>query len=311
MTDPTPETPFTVRDRIIWLSDGIQIAIDDLLTITQGTTNAVVVTNERLTDIQERLDRIQSVLGAEPYSSTETANVRALLINILSALGSYGLAPDGGQGSSSVGTVTVNGYRYVRWGVIDGLTTSTDGRELTPNDSWSDWEVYIKSDAAESTMHDATDSELTITIATNSWTALGGNHTLLWSVPSNYDVKGYIRGPEIVDPLTFDLVPNSTYQPYNYGTGPWPTSTMWEQPETYDNPFIGPTMTVYTRFKLVPFDNSGATVVQTVRSPGGVGTYSVSETIYIDADVNVSLAVTGGNGSISFHVTVNPDDWPA
>lgn len=219
-----------------------------------------------------------------------------------------GVAPAGADFTSSTGTSVVNGRRYVVWPDLEGLTESAGGIELTPASSWAGYEVYIQTSAPNATLHDITDPAQSIAaLPVNQWITLAGNHTLSVSVDAGYLVKGYMR---FANPLEFDLLATDVYYPYNYGTGPWPESSMWTIKNPIVYPWDGITVLQTVRMKLTPFNNQGASVIQTITSPGGTVTYPINMPIYVEIPTNYHFAITGGTGKVSFHVVINPPDWP-
>lgn len=240
MSDPTPTTPVTVQDRIrMALTALAGSPAADLETIRAQMYAALMYTadpihypwlsliNSKIESIEDRLDKIQAVLGAEPYSSTETANIRALLMQLVNNASIFGIAPDGLTNSTSLGSVSIEGRRYITWGDISGVTESGDGRSLTPNVSWSGYEIYIQTDAPSAYLIDEIESAQSIdNFAANSWIALGGTHRLSFAVDASYQVRGYMRVPTVYDWISvfsggkYRVVP-VTISPYfvNNGAG--------------------------------------------------------------------------------------------
>lgn len=204
----------------------------------------------------------------------------------------------------SDGSITTSGYRYAKWvSVPEGISISGGGAILEAA-SWNGWSMLIQTtDPAPFNGAD--------TVSPGSWVELSGSGERFARVGLQYPVTAYLRAPVIVDPLSFVITPNGTYQPYNYGTGPWPASSMWTVIDPPTDPLHAITTTVLTRFKFAPFNNQGATVVQAIRYPGGNVTSPVSEDLYIEVQANTQFAITGGNGGISFQVTVNPLEFPS
>lgn len=221
MTDPTPETPFTVRDRIV-AALSVLMGGADLETIRSQMYNALMRTTTqihfpwlssidgRIAALDERIDRIQSVLGAEPYSSTETGNIRAILLSIMYGQNQLGISPDGNLNdySQSFGSYSADGRRYITWNAIAGLTKSSDNIQLTPNASWDGYKIYIQTSAPSAILHDITNSGASIDpFPVNSWVSLGtSTDTLSWSVDASYQVTAYLQVPyATVSYITTDI----------------------------------------------------------------------------------------------------------
>lgn len=195
-TDPTPETPVTIRDALGWWRGESRAQLDQIiaaLTAAGGAPDAapivaaiaaargtapyndlaalhakletvraaianLSITNGLLADITAQLTTIQQVLGAGAYASTETGNVIALLRALVLNANRFGVDPDNLSGAeiASGTTLTSAGRRYVTWPANAGYSKSTDGTELTPVSGWSGWQVYIQSNASSARMSDIT-----------------------------------------------------------------------------------------------------------------------------------------------------------
>lgn len=172
--------------------------LSSLLTDAQFDA-AIILTNGFLADIKDelitlndRVDKVQAVLGAEPYSSTETANIRALLISMLAGQGNIGILPDNPSGAIvGSATITQNGRRYVVWNSdITGLTRSNNNISLSAINSWSGYAVYVQSSADTFQAGGAEEWP------TNSWLEPPLTGTVEISVSSQYAVRAYMRVPE-------------------------------------------------------------------------------------------------------------------
>jgi hypothetical protein len=224
--DPTPDTPVTVGDRLAWFRGDIVermttlealVAANHTATLAaiaalRGVNNATLSTlltedqfdtsgrliNSNLLDINDKLDKIQEVLGADPYSSTETGNIRALLLTLALGQHSYGIAPDYTEQAkiAAVGTVAVGGWRYLRWSVSDTTHISADNYTVTPNPDWSGGEIYVQTNAPTFELYDFATQTVTELVSC-SWHVLDeyGSRALAFRVASNFDATGTLRLP--------------------------------------------------------------------------------------------------------------------
>lgn len=230
-TDPTPDTPLTIGDRLAWfrgemgerfaammgspfgtlanLANGLDAMMGEGEFNTLAAVSADVRRLEatidsnwplmmgRLSDLSEQLDSIQAVLGAAPYSSTETGNLRALMLALVTCCAKKGQLPDGlPEGSvTSGGTVTQNGRRYLTWGTIAGLITGNAetlpaNTQLTPVATWTGYRVFVQTDAPEVSAEGTGE-----TFPANSWFTLPGAAPWTWYVPASYSAVGFIALP--------------------------------------------------------------------------------------------------------------------
>lgn len=235
--DPTPETPTTISDRLGWFRGdmaaklaaivgnpagnlgaiGAQIAsiigtpVRSLSELYEKMYDGLFDTSNpvhspahygiqgRLDELADRIDTIQAVLGAEPYSSTETGNIRAILMNIMYGQNQTGILPDGtlSDYNQSTGSLATNGRRYVVWGNVPGVSESLDSIGLTPNTNWSGYEIYIQTASPSAILHNITGNTQVDPFPVNSWVPLSiyGTNALSFSVDASYVVKGYMRVP--------------------------------------------------------------------------------------------------------------------
>lgn len=212
-TDPTPDTPVTVGDRMGWFRGDVAAKIaailgtpaSDLATLTAklnilndyaeniGINAAACAQSlaENQYRIYERLDQIAAVLGAGPYSSTETANIRALLLSLLQATNQqlYGAAPSVASDVQSDRNAVVSGRRYAQFDPpIPGVTIASNGYDLTCA-SWSGWSAYVQTNAPRCQMLSEEDSP-------NTWLDLVGTGTINFSVDAAYNITVHLRRPE-------------------------------------------------------------------------------------------------------------------
>lgn len=294
---PAPGRTLTELYNILTYQEG------QVLWTSAGLMHAVylsLMNSDRTADVADLLTYLNAATGAAPNNSLELSTVRGLLNALLSASGQTGILPDNPEGAidSSV-TQTLNGRRYVVWNSpIAGVTRSEDHITLTPESTWSGYSIYVQS--AAPTFQSGSGGEW----PTNSWSEMPLSGNVQISVEAQYTVRAFIRVP-IVESFSFDLLPNGTYRPYNYGTGPWPTSTLWTQPAEYSNPDIGPTATTSITLRFTPFNGQGATVVQYFIA-GVLTQASISAPTTLSVAANQMIVAAGGNGQISFHVEVNP-----
>lgn len=276
--DPTPTTPVTIKDALGWFRGdmaakliSIEAKLDTLTTLLStggGIESAPIVAaindmaggksisdiygaitdlahGYTLSDLYMMVSHINNAVGGYPQSSLELGTVRGFLSAIMNSVGKYGILPDGTMGSASTGTLTSAGRRYIVWSALSGITLSEDGRELTPDTSWSGYELYVQTDAPSFTLHDVTDPAQSIDEAdVNSWITLSGTHTLSMSVDSGFQVRGYMRIPA----FSYEF---SSQSIYGSNRIVWP-----EEPPTFvrysgayseitaSNQFIGWTLTV-------------------------------------------------------------------
>lgn len=223
--DPTPETPVTIGDRMGWFRGDIDAKmllllqkLNDLITQTTTLNTAITTLNTTITTKTEMLDDtcrellispaghtnaallqyIDSVLGGYPYGSTELSSIKSFLYAIMGAVQRVGITPNLGTTppSRSTSTISIDGFRYIQWGNIPGLTVSTDKTMLTPTDSWSGYQIYIQTNAPHAILFDKTDPQFdNNALGANTWITLGGDHSFIFAVTSNYDAIGYIRTP--------------------------------------------------------------------------------------------------------------------
>ena len=181
--DPTPESPVTIPDRLGWfrgdmaarfdalrgiglktlsdLVDSVQSLmgppsnrrslhdIDMKLSEIHGGIDNLALTNGFLIDIREQLRELQETIGAGAYASTETANIRAILMAIMNAQSTFGIQPTmNGTTVGGVGTLAIDGWRYVVWDTYDGIGYDETRTQIhRANGGWDGWKVYIKTDA--------------------------------------------------------------------------------------------------------------------------------------------------------------------
>jgi hypothetical protein len=224
--DPTPDTPVTIGDRLAWFRGDIvermtaleaSVAANHTATLAaiaalRGVNNATLSTlltedqfdtggrliNGNLLDINDKLDKIQEVLGADPYSSTETGNIRALLMVLAAGQSRYGVAPDVTEATeiASVGTVTEQGSRYLKWyfAADNPFQIAVDNYRLSRFPDWDGIRVYIQTNAPTFDLIDFTDTSVPpLSLPSNSWFSLGSTHELGFCVTSNFDATGKIR----------------------------------------------------------------------------------------------------------------------
>jgi hypothetical protein len=199
MTDPTPETPFTVRDKIVAAlatlmgedARNLTLLYDGLAEANRliyNTDAQVYYIGQTIPDIQQRLDRIQEAVGATPYSSLTLTTTRGLLKAILDRLTTIalGTAPSAGGDGVSSGDVLLEGRRFALFDTVpSGLTVSNSGKNLTAS-SWDGWSYYIQTtDPAPQIGSTPTDP--------NGWTDGGLSGTVDFSVESKYTITVYLR----------------------------------------------------------------------------------------------------------------------
>jgi hypothetical protein len=230
--DPTPNTPVTVGDRLGWFRGDVATRLAAILGIEpkslsdvvtgiselRGVNNATLSSlltevqfdtqsqlqngilnniKAELIELNDRVDKIQAVLGAEPFQSLETGNIRAFLLALVQAQQARGIPPDALGGAITAGDVaTINGRRYVLWDApIDGLQVSTDRRTLTALSSWSDYQIYVQSDGPTFQAGTAQGEW-----PTNSWLTAPLDGEVQVSVASTYTVRAFLRVP-VVEPI--------------------------------------------------------------------------------------------------------------
>lgn len=217
--DPTPETPVTVGDRLGWLRGDVSGRLQSLVTAvgavvgevpksiadvyqllysgvmdTSGVlhTPQLTVLRSQVADLQSRMDSIQSVLGAEPYSSTETGNIRAVLMQIMygQAQATYGIPPVSASGDvHNDGTVAVEGRRYALFTPpINGVVVSENHREVTAQGSWLGWRAYVQTTAPVVYVNGDTDSP-------GAWLELTGEGSYSFAVDAQYPIAVTLRPP--------------------------------------------------------------------------------------------------------------------
>jgi hypothetical protein len=152
----------------------------------------------RLGDMLELLDSVAQVLGAAPYSSTETGNLRALMLAMVACCAKKGQLPDdlGEDYTQSAGSVTLNGRRYVKWGSVPGLITGNEPglpaqTLLAPVGTWAGYRIFFQTDAPQVNAEGTGE-----TFPANSWFTLPGAAPWTWYVPASYSIVGFIRPPE-------------------------------------------------------------------------------------------------------------------
>lgn len=346
--DPTPSTPVTLGDRLGWWRGELRTvlgSVQGLSSVSLATLQAAVAaiqgsapnntiealygrveavrlalgalgtTNEYLSDVvsalsalDARIDAIEATLGAGPYSSTETGNIRAILLDIAMNSGIRGVPPDGVTGGevSSEGTATLAGLRYVLWPASSAYARTADHIYLTPSVIWDAYQVYIQTDAPDCQMLDGTDPSGSISsFAANSWVQLAGSHALGWAVNSIYSVSGYLRYVGLSDPTSFDVLANGVSVGSDFATGPWPDSTGWTHPPTgYVSPYVFVTFTRDMHLAITSFNTRGATVAEYLYNGS---TYQTAIGALWERDVSAGqvLSLCGGNGQLDFHVVVS------
>lgn len=177
--------------------------------------------------LYELLDNLNAATGGVPYENLNLASVRGFLNAIQSSTSNLGVLPDGTtlDRIQSSGSITDAGKRFVVWGsAIAGVNRSEDMTRLTPSVNWTDYEVYIQSDATQFDCIDHTNN-VTVQFSTNTWVdisaliTLGNNVQVSFNVPANFNVIGYIRTPDSASYIVFNSVAgafNSTsYQVIN------------------------------------------------------------------------------------------------
>jgi hypothetical protein len=245
--DPTPTTPVTIGDRMqLWRVDvdarltSIEAKLQALITLlsTGGNIDSAPIVAAvngigdgiTLNDIHGLMDNINNALGGYPNNSLELGTVRGYLSIIALNAGKYGILPDGTAGNASSGSLTVNGRRYIVWSDLANISESEDGTYLTPSNGWDGYSIYIQTDAPSAILHDNTAPAQNIDpYDVNSWTDIGGDHTLAWSVAASYQVRGYIRTPaqdyitvsSVGGPTSSQviLLPNFSYDQYGANIG--------------------------------------------------------------------------------------------
>lgn len=326
-TDPTPETPVTIGDRLGWFRGDLAARLDQLrgtpaadlaqvlteIIDTQATILALRGSPERtlsdidtqisnlrgvnnatlsslltesqfdttmqyligyILDIRQYLDELKSAIGAAPYQSLEIASVRGLLNALLSAQGSIGILPDELEDAigSSI-TRTLNGRRYVVWNSpIEGLTRSNDNIELTADDSWEGYQIYVQSDA-DTCWISADFAEW----PTNSWLTQPLQGTISVSVTSNHNVRAYIRVPAAPElTMVYTWFANEwTLINTSAGTRYRPSQTKYPElvfQDTTNN--LGPVLYSATGWQNWTFDQSGSSGFQAYHATALNGPYN-------------------------------------
>lgn len=295
--DPTPSTPVTIKDYMTWWRSDINARLSSLETkldglITQLTTGggidsapivAAIETlgdGKTLLDVHTLLSAINSAIGGAPHSSLELGTVRGFLSAIANNTGKYGILPDGTQGSASSGSTTVNGRRFIYWVDITNVTESADGLYLTPSGDWTGYYIYIQTDAPSAILHDNTSPAQNIDPYTvNSWTEIGGDHELGWSVEASYQVRGYLRAPVAPIAILIEEVtrPGATLYQVDWSKYDYGSSTDTGSGITYSKPIF------------------------LLRDPDGF-TLTAASTNAGDITAIVSISVVNGNPQSSFTI---------
>lgn len=233
MTDPTPGTPETVRDRIVMAVEALlgtpNASIADVtaaLTALRGPNNATLSTlltegqfdaqgqlqNGILLDIKEMLTDIKSAIGIPTGDATTTAigYLAQIARQTLIAIG--GMPPVlGVDDRGSAGSLLVDGKRWARWPTTPSGVTAvgSDQIDLTASD-WSAWEVYVQTTAPAVYLNTATDSP-------NSWLPLVGTGQYRFGVDAQYSIIAYLRAAQRDFPINSCVEFNSQLVTINNG----------------------------------------------------------------------------------------------
>lgn len=139
--------------------------------------------------MQERLDRIQAVLGAVPYESSEVQSVNSTLWELYRCClaQTYGRQPATLGDHLSTGDAISSGRRYAVFAPpIDGVLVEPDGINLTAD--WSGWQAYIQTTDPAPQIAGASD-------VPNAWVDLVGTGTINFSVAGQYTITVHLRRP--------------------------------------------------------------------------------------------------------------------
>lgn len=264
----------------------------------QGITlyNLIDNLHTQLADTNNRIDTIQAVLGAGPYSSTETANIRAILLEILNSDSRFGIAPDGSSGTVSNGTTSTGGYRYILWSSISGVTIA-EGYKVTATNGWGGYEVYVQTDAPSFEVVNLT-ANTVASCPANSWTVLGGTGQLAFRVSSGYNARGYMRTPnsswyysQYLTALTAPVV--------SYNMIVWPAAMGGSVNSTLGVNRYGQTVYLYKnmkgyRLRIISGGNANADLYTSSQNVTTVQVTTSTYTVLVDTVCFVVYSAAGG-----------------
>lgn len=235
------------------------------------------------------------------------------LTRILAAIQQLGIEPDGDlEGSlQNDGSLTVDGKRFLQWPAINGVSRSEDRVQLTPQNGWQGYEVYIQSSAPDATYHDITLSE-DMSMPTNSWISLAGDHTLAFSVLSNYNAIGYIRGVPAatieIDSTVITLQDTPSHILQHHGIDwdltPWSSYGITDDPNS--NYY---TLTGQKPWLSTDFEGYGIQVISgtaQIAIDGGAWQALPTSIPYVLPHTQVLRITYGAGGNSAFTIRVTP-----
>ncbi|NTV62575.1 MAG: hypothetical protein HGA65_03430 [Oscillochloris sp.] len=249
-TDPTPETPVTIRDALGWWRGDLDARLDALgtaIATLQGTAPYntladlfakmeevrasvanLALTNGFLIDIESSLATLHEDLldlrsdtgsGASGYLATMTT--RGLLYQILKQLraNSIGVEPSDTGDAGQYGTIVDGSYRYALFSApLQNITVSEDGRTLTLA-HWAGYSAYIQTSGPYAYIAGSPHSP-------NTWIDLSGlADDLTFAVDMPNLITVYLKFPLIRTytwgPTTTDFVAffNSSNEPRKVALG--------------------------------------------------------------------------------------------
>jgi hypothetical protein len=313
MTDPTPTTPITIGDRMIFLSRALsgidERTLSDLYGQIATALTAADTINEQLdvlvgfaTEINAKSASINEGIGGPGFSDLSLTTVRGILWSIyqLMRANRYGTPPPNSSGSIGSGdSIVVEGRRYALWAEpIAGADVVNDGIGLDPQSSWEGWSIYVQTSAPSCYI---SGEELD----TNVWLDLSGSAIVTAAVDRQYPIVAYIKY-SVSDPVSFDLTPSGVVSGYDYGTSGWPLASFWTVEENTSNPYVVITVLITVTLQFTPFDAAGATVAEYIIGGQGNTFDGVTTPRTFTLNPGNTFGALGGNGQLSFHVLVNP-----
>lgn len=235
-TDPTPNTPTTIGDRLAWFRGDVNQLLNlirgtpgsDLATIAaaiialRGVNNATLssllteaqfdtqaqLQNSILLDIKTAAQHIKSGWnygdGMTPYAILDSIYMLLVEMARTQQVSVGGLPPIAySTDTENVDTITIDGRIYAKWldPPANYITISTNHETLN-SANWDGWYAYVQTT-------DPAPRMWTDTCLANQWFALSGSGNRNWSVAAKYPIRAYLRGPST---LQYVLVPSAVGQ---------------------------------------------------------------------------------------------------
>jgi hypothetical protein len=274
MTDPTPTTPITIGDRMIFLSRALSGIDERTLTDLYGqiatALTAADLANEQIdtivtlaSGINTQTDNVNRGIGGPGYDSLELWTVRGALWAIYQMMKTMltqlryitsgnVLDPIIDTDVPSIGSVVIDGYRYAVW---DSLPVA--GMSLDPTKTQITYDVWGNFDMLAQTTDPAPhNGDETMTAGT--WWPLTGSGVRYARVLPQYPIAAYLRNTA--------LTPSEPY-------------VIWS--ETDAVPFVGPgSISGYYWFAVVEIPVWADRVQARVTSTQGAGNFQIRNENY-------------------------------